>query len=295
MKNKSKRSLNIESLEGRLACAGNVTAVLNGTELVITGKAEPNAIQVMQNSSNEITVQGRAFNGLFSSPGVPTLTGKATTINGTNTVKTFSGVQKITIRLNGGNDAVFIGGDSFNTQVRGLLVDTGAGSDFVSIRNTQFNGAGQLTVKTQRATGAAGLNEAGNDYVLLDSISGNAQTKVVMTTGGGNDTIMARSVYFENTVSVFTGGGADRVTVRDSFLGATKLNTGTSAHRDVVAVFNSSIQSVDAVFGAGNDELTFNNSSVMGLAKLNGGVGKDTLAVSSNSSIGTANVISFNP
>lgn len=81
------RSRYFESLESRNLLAGNVTASVVEDDLVITGDAAANNIQVSQpaNGDWQVKVIG-------------------TKVNGSNSAHTFSGVNDIDIYLDAGND-----------------------------------------------------------------------------------------------------------------------------------------------------------------------------------------------
>src|SRR3954469_7158413 len=84
----NRRAFTFEGLENRSMMAGNITAAVIGGTLTLTGDATHNSVLVQQ-SGNKWTVQGLG-----------------TTINGTTTIKSFTGVQGLLADLKTGNDVI---------------------------------------------------------------------------------------------------------------------------------------------------------------------------------------------
>ena len=106
-----------ERLESRLTPAGNVTAVFSEGSLLVTGDGADNAIRITQDSRREFTIA--------SEDGT-------TTINGGSGPVTISGVARgVRVRLNGGNDMLFLGGEGAGALrvERDLRVDLGGGDN----------------------------------------------------------------------------------------------------------------------------------------------------------------------
>ncbi len=110
----------LESLEGRLVPAGNVTARLSADALILSGDAQDNAIAVTQAAPGEFTVS--------SDDGT-------TTINGAAGPVTLKGATRdLRVQLGNGNDRLRLGSSADETLVigRDLRVDGGAGDNSVT-------------------------------------------------------------------------------------------------------------------------------------------------------------------
>ena len=93
----------LEALETRLTPAGNVTAVLAGGTLTLTGDAQDNAIAVTQSAPSSFTIS--------SDDGT-------TTINGGADAVTITGVTRdLRVLLDGGNDRLEHVQDAFDDGV----------------------------------------------------------------------------------------------------------------------------------------------------------------------------------
>jgi hypothetical protein len=109
--------LRCERLEARDTPAGNVTAVLSGSQLYVTGDGFDNAVSTQQDAAGNIVVVG--VNG--------------TTVNGQPWVYVGQGIlSDVVIRGGGGNDQIDVAGLYVTG---GLTIETGNGNDQVSIRD----------------------------------------------------------------------------------------------------------------------------------------------------------------
>ena len=161
----TRRKLSVESLEGRRLLAGNVTAVLRGGDLILSGDTADNSVQV-----------SRLPSGLFHIQGL-----EGTTVNGKPAIDAFAdahdidvlmqqgGIDKFTIqggftlpgdldvRLHDGN-VLIEGSDGPVTIDEDLSVRTGPNGD-VTLRNevrvrgkTDIESAGTVNLASGRAT-----------------------------------------------------------------------------------------------------------------------------------------------
>ncbi len=163
MKDDNMRSLRagtsgFEVLEDRVLLAGDVTAVLQGSTLYITGDSAGNDLNIGQDDLGNVTVLGT----------------DGTSINhdsGGNPVA-FSGVKSITVSLGAGNDHLIIGGEDETAET-----DLTAADEETDEEGPKLSLAGSLTV----ATGS------GDDIVRMSftQVAGN----VIIVTDGGNDAV----------------------------------------------------------------------------------------------------------
>src|SRR5262245_12696019 len=110
------RNLAIEQLESREVMAGNVTAVLVGNTLSLTGDEAANDLEIHQIAVGKIRVESGA---------------DATTINGKAGPIDFDLADgNLRVKLAGGNDQFVVGDPlGMTTKLASLVIDTGAGSD----------------------------------------------------------------------------------------------------------------------------------------------------------------------
>lgn len=164
------RPLGFETLEERILLAGDVTAVLSGATLIITGDGNANDIAIAQDESGNITVQGND--------------GTSINQNSSGSPVAFAGVTNVSISLNGGDDRLTIGGEEEPVDVTTsaeeheeedpqlkiagwLFVATGTGDDVVRMSFTEV--AKDVTIITDGGDDAVDLGRGpgfgGEDHV----------------------------------------------------------------------------------------------------------------------------------
>ena len=160
----------VEALETRRLLAGNVTAVLDGGTLVITG----------DNKSNDVLVVMDANTHVVAVPG--------TTVNGGTANVDFGGLPDLAISTGNGEDTV----DVVDPLDQNISINTGNGQDSVSVRTVNFDSStDDLTINTGN----------GNDSVLLQDSLANVldiHGDLNINTGNGSD-----DITFVGVVGVF--------------------------------------------------------------------------------------------
>jgi hypothetical protein len=221
----------VESLESRLALAGNVTATLAGSTLILTGNG----------LSNEILIEGNGA-GEFS------VTGVATTVNGSANAFTRTNVRNILINLNNGDDIVTI----VNADLSGLLsVNGGYGNDELNF--------GDFNAGIQTFGSVTAIMGAGDDIVEVD---GEDELTIVhgfvVNQGAGENTTdldpdVSLTLGF---VSIASGAGPDFVDLGDTVVasGSIIVNSG---HGDNLFFFDGDVDvagNITVIGGNGADE-----------------------------------------
>lgn len=143
--------LRCEQLEDRDTPAGNITAVLSGSQLYLTGDAFDNAVSTQQDASGNIVVFG--VNG--------------TTINGQSSLFIGNGILRdLIIRTGDGNDLIDVAG-LFVTN--GITVESGNGNDQTQFRNVtaqyiaSYSGSGSDALMTSNVQVGVGFDFKGGD------------------------------------------------------------------------------------------------------------------------------------
>lgn len=243
----------LEQLEDRVVPAGNITAVVQGTTILVTGDGAANGLEVSRGTAANTYV----FRGLVN--------GTATTINGGATPVTLTvtagptvgtKLGDLTINLGSGNDILVITNRSeadntwpgFTAQTamsplsvrRDLFVNTGPGDDEIQIRNADIDGnlsllteGGSDTAVIENVTVAGDANvdtAKGDDSVLLRKVDIVGET--TMSSTRGNDVMGMFDSDFAQDVLVNLGGGNDEVSVEmNAFAGLLDLRGGGGTNR----------------------------------------------------------------
>jgi large repetitive protein len=182
----------LERLEDRTLLSGNVVAVVNHGNLVVTGQA----------TGNEVLIQS-APSGLQ----VSSLDG-TTTINGGPGPFTATGfTADVNVFMKHGSDVVDVGGTGMLTSLpHNLLVVTGAGGDTVSVENASITGNVTL------------VGGAGSDTLTV----GSSSTEALVTVGGSvfivgatgnNNTIAVFNADITGSLTILSFGADDQVQV----------------------------------------------------------------------------------
>jgi hypothetical protein len=218
-----------ENLETRTLMAGNVAASLDGGCLNISGGAQSEQFIIRQ-----------LQNGDWSVTGV-----NKTKINGQK-FDTFSDVQCINIKTQGGNDAVAVVDGCLSGP---LCIDTGAGTDLVALAALKVGsvdvstGAGNdalivaglkiesldsttdlapLTTTTRSSSANFNVGD-GTNIVLLAAIQA---PNLSLCSGKGNDYIGLVGVCVDECLSIDTGKGIDMLGVIGCSASLAKLSNG---------------------------------------------------------------------
>ena len=200
----------LERLEDRQMLAGNVSVVVRGTNIFVTGDA----------ASNNIAIQAQAnailFQGLLDDAGIPTA------VNGQSGFVLTGGNEafgNLRIVMKGGNDRV-----DLDLNVRGnLSISMASGSDAVEVtsivsRNMSVNmGPGGffnefVTISNTDVSGRASVVAGGGTQQMLVNASrffGSSRFSL----GGGNDLLQINNnnVFQLSTLRANGGGGVDRI------------------------------------------------------------------------------------
>jgi hypothetical protein len=243
-------------LESRILPAGNVTAVFDGSDLVITGDKAANSVQVLYDGADVLV---RGLNGTKINGGVADFVaaGATSTLPG--------GVD---VNLLKGNDLFYMSGGVVVTDF--VFVEPGPGNDSTVILDA--------TVTEEIAVGFPFLSpdDAGNDRVaLLNSTASN----IFVSLGSGHDLVAFENSPVSETIIVQMGTGNDAV-VGD--LEATEnINVAMGAGNDLL--FGNLTAGGFAIdMEAGNDALHLfevdQNDSTR-LAQINLGTGHDKATV----------------
>ncbi|HEV8607484.1 MAG TPA: hypothetical protein VGQ99_19270 [Tepidisphaeraceae bacterium] len=193
----------MERLEGRMLLAGNVTAVVAGGSITITGDRR----------GNDLLIDTKGLGA-----GQLRLTGENTSINGEFGPVEFSGVtQDIRVFLGDGKNRLQV---SHIDWPHGLEAFSGDGADVVQVdvsdlgsllvRSGGGNDSINLVDSSVRGDTNLGSGE-GNDLVTL--VGCDFARKVVVQTGRGNDTVFHHAI-FERGKRIEDGAGKDLVSTR---------------------------------------------------------------------------------
>lgn len=290
--NRRKSALRMESLENRIALAGDVSAALEGSLLVVAGDNLANEISITQNAAGNVTLlglNGTTVNGLPSlTLANPRLNSAEIRMEGGNDRLTVNGLRTSTdlnIDLGAGNDSanvianaggnLTIKGETGNdvVTVRGsragidLNIEMGTGTASVNLRNSTIGGNAtvitdvlddRVTVASLRMGGDLNIEtKEGNDNVLASLITARSFTAV---TDKGADIVSVGDLSVTDDVSIETGEQADRVTLtRVSAGNSVKVNTDAGDDR---VVATSVAAAVDAIFTGGAGVDSFDNNGV---------------------------------
>jgi hypothetical protein len=293
VKSVTSRRLQVERLESRLTCAGNVTAAIVSGSLIITGDDSPNRITVESAGVGRIQVRGFG-----------------TAINGfSNGLRYFDGVTGgVEIRTRGGDDLVRV----TNVILPGkLLVDLGDGNDEAVIGHDRPVGDSRFANTPTGHVAVYGdlrvIGGEGND--LLHQSYVHAKKLTTFDMGGGNDRIQMEQFpgegqddKFRGALNILPGAGDDQldlsdvvaeagVTINDpagvnrisltNFQALASLTAQLGVHADQVQLTNvsavrlevqcngdndtvtlKSVTATDAIFGGGNGDDLYQDSLV---------------------------------
>lgn len=200
LRNKNRRRLAVENLEGRRLMAGDLSVNFDGEKLEIKGDDLPNQVAVFARGG-DLIVDGlgtTTINGI--SDGTGTNLGSA------------AGLIDIVIETFGGSDRVLVRDLAVADS---LEIKTGDGNDFVAV--SRVVAGNDLKIETK----------AGADTVQVSRVL--AGNSVEVDSGLGNDAVTVLSVSAGNDLKVETKEGNDTVTVNSvrSVTGKVLLDGGS--------------------------------------------------------------------
>ena len=234
----------LEALESRLLLNGDVTAVIAGGCLKITGDAQANDVIIEDTGTpNQVRVRTGA---------------SVTTINGAAGPVVLDGLTKdVKIDLKAGDDVLELtsltvarnakikGGSGDNqvtvddtTVVGDLCVKGSSGADTVNLVNGTAVG-GDTTINLGNGDNALGLTDTavigrttvkagtGDDTVTVDTLAASGQTTI--RTGAGSDVVQIDDSTFGGKFSLDAGSGNDRIEIEVNGAGGGPVSEFTGA------------------------------------------------------------------
>lgn len=246
------------TLEPRKLLAGDVTAIVAGNTLVISGDNASNEVLVSVNDSGNIEVAGR----------------NETTINGNNQVFEVdlddSMINDLRLFLAGGDDFAFV--EDIEIENR-LTIRGGAGSDTIGI--FQVNVANDLYLDSG----------AGNDSVSVDRAS--IGDNLVIRTGGGEDFVGIDESDIRGRTVVDTGARHDRIAIRDS-IHQSRVRISSGGGSDFISADGLTVNDAARINSGGRSDNIFVNDSSFGSRLFaRGAGGTDNLEVTGDSEFST--------
>jgi hypothetical protein len=271
------------------AFGNNVTALLEGSLLTVTGDNASNSVLISRSSTGDVTVTGR--NG--------------TRVNGVAFAR-FPRLQlnAAEIRMEGGNDSVTLqgirtgndlyinlgsGADGLNTTApvtvgANLTIEAAEGADNIQLTGLTAaediyidGGLDALTVALSGLDAGKSLtiiSDAARDVVTV-SDSMVAEVLSIESKAGNNSINVTRVMAFSAFVT--TDLGADSISIQD-LATAEDVGVFSGAGNDIVALTNlNSGKSVIVSVDAGADRVTGTSVSAAEDAVFEGGAGTDTL------------------
>ncbi len=291
------RSLSFEACERRNLMAGNITATLVGTTLNIVGDGGANVVFITKPTSTRVTVSGQA-----------------TTVNGTSTPSNFTGVLNLNINLGAGNDAVVIARTAatalnfynapdlinyaFSTRIDAgpamfgnVSAEGGSGDDknlyadvsFWRCHSVGFGRLDNVALIGSTVRGLYSVNSgAGADFVIT---AGTRVLSSVTYSLGSGDDYSYNEVVFAGAWSVDLGPGVNAI----EFFGANptgatsalqSLTVTGNTGSDTVTIQGSRFKSISIDLGGGNDVLSWWGAvQTTGSVLVQGGDGNDQINI----------------
>lgn len=283
----------IESLCARLVLVPNVnlvTVAVLGTVAEITGSDQANAIIVEPTSGGRLRISGADING------GPTL------INGKPFVEVADNLG-LTVRLNGGDDRLWIRHTSTRTPVsidRRLTVDAGAGNDSIDVFKAVIGGRVDVSLGPGTATGAENFGIGSSEMRELVVDAGNAgssrvtvdASKIKRGVNIEGSALLSTVTMSNSTAGSFTYKSGDNnvkpMTRHTVQLHSTTVQNGVSISVQNVpgkaVIADLQANALDVVFSSRSGERVDVDRSTIRTVNINGGGGvNDTLAGGGNS------------
>ncbi|MFM7073196.1 MAG: hypothetical protein ACKO38_15525 [Planctomycetota bacterium] len=294
------RQLAMEGLEQRQLLAGNVTAAIRGTTLVLTGDAAVNNIAIVATDNNRYAVIGIDTDVNRSED--PFVTTRA--------------VRNILVSLGGGNDVLLatndaaavsdLLNDSFEFDLADRDIDVEALQDAIDDVDPAeaFSVPGNLTIMSGQGgdvVGIAGLvggnlvtqlSDFGSDaanYFVFDGLEPpedeySVGAGVVLTGGSQGDSVAITNARVKGRVTADLGNGANLMVVTASQVGTTLTYTGGTGS-DTVATGDVEVGLSMAVVTRDGDDEVYTAIEAVGATKvgrflsIDTGAGADIVAV----------------
>lgn len=268
------RRLSSEALEDRTLFAGDVSAVLVGDALMLTGDAQANQLYLTRISATQIKLESGQ---------------STTTFNGQNgpMVLDFAQGGKLTINMKGGNDEVFVGWTNMALELKSLSVNMGAGTDVLTLYDVDVLG----TTATNLSMGV----DSGDDFNGLTVVGGcSFAGDVNVTAGGHQSSVHVFTSSFAKNLTYQLSVGPDIIWMGQDQVGG-KIWYKSSLGDNFFILQSSQVGSIDFDGGAGNETVELLNVraasadfrmfggqdalKLEGLAKADGPIGMDDLYV----------------
>jgi hypothetical protein len=229
----SRGQLRVEPLEGRWVPAGNVTATVDHGDLVVTGDAESNNVEIIQ------TAEGIQVIGDFG-----------TTVNGGASFTAVGVTKDVVVSLGDGDDTL---GMALNVP-RDLTIVLGAGGNVVNFGG--FLDAPVVPVTNGVVVGRDLVISAGSGANTLLIFESQVGRKTEINLGDGGNFMLVFHTTFGGKTEVTSGAGMDSFEIDSStFVGKTEINTG--AGDDTLTLTGCTFQSKTELNGGdGFDALT---------------------------------------
>lgn len=272
----------VESLESRLALAGNVTAFAAGPNLYLYGDALDNELRITGTALGALTITGVGTSVNGTANGTLNVTGIWNIVadmgNGNDTARFLTADINGLLRYNGGNgnDNLFFGegNNGFNSfgSVQALM---GAGNDEVSVNDDEFTAFYSFTATNGEGNNTTDLDPFVELFLGVTTITGGSGSDfvdigdVLVTTGfitvnsgaGDNDFFLDGNVTVNGGISVIGGAGPDNFEPGDG--GGNQLTVNGS----IVASLGD---------GVNFTEFSTVNNDITGVISYVGGSGIDT-------------------
>jgi len=249
------RKLGLESLEDRLAMAGNVVAVLTEGQLTILGDDEANGVNVVYDvATGKHIISGKDAGAA------------ATQINGGTTPVEFTGVKHVQVWLGAGDDCLDFGAADqlYTTIAQKLSIDMGGGNDSVELgRAGNYAGAADPVlhrlyvnkgIYVDLGTGDDDLEVANlktNKSLIVKAGDGNDEVKFATEftpTGAPQATLFP--VVVKGNLHIHLGLGDDSLTL---------LHAGVGQHVKIVDPAGASMIAIADVVG--NEKIDINTGN----------------------------------
>jgi hypothetical protein len=274
----ARRSLLLESLETRQMLAGNVTALLSGGNLLITGDSSANDIQI---------------DAVAGFPGRIRITPQAnvagdTTLNGQSLALTYPSFGDIRINLGGGSDDLeFLGVPAVVTDTLpgNLVIDGGLGNNNITV--SDYNIGGSLVVRSATGTDTVTIDGvvAGVDINVSSDASPGLQQTRVEGSSAGRDLIFANRAG-DNQIDV---GEIAPVTVGRNL---SVYNSGSVANNSTINLNEVTIDANLLINNLSTATITIGSESgptnVAHHTSIRNGNGDNTITVQNESVLGTS-------
>jgi hypothetical protein len=225
-----------------------VVKVTSDGKLKLTGDAEANTVEIVPGID----------------PGSVEVSGLAeTTINGSAAPVVLGGVERLSVDLAKGDDALTVRDVEFTSKA---AIKLGSGTNTVLLEGIHVD-------KKAKVEGGSGEDSV--------TIRGNArfEVKLALLLGGGPDRIDITRIFCGNDLEIETEGGADTIDISATTMGSdAALQVKTAGGEDRMVIFDNDFEdNVRIELGDGDDDLEVEDCDFDEAVNLNGGGGHDEL------------------